>query len=119
SQLERLLDPENPHVLLETVQKAATAVGKRLTIGLTDAPHVRPDAEWWAVLGSNQWPLPCETEVGCLRINDMRAKTPIATGTCYHVMSRDITQCHLRTVPKLSQPARWPGRRWAPHSPAH
>ena len=21
---------------------------------------------WWAVLGSNQWPLPCETEVGCL-----------------------------------------------------
>ena len=38
SQLERLLDPENPHVLLETVQKAATAVGKRLTIG-TDAPR--------------------------------------------------------------------------------
>jgi len=27
---------------------------------------------WWAVLGSNQWPLPCETGVGCLRINDMR-----------------------------------------------
>jgi hypothetical protein len=26
---------------------------------------------WWAVLGSNQWPLPCETGVGCLRINDM------------------------------------------------
>ena len=41
SQLERLLDPQNPHVLLlETVQKAATAVGKRLTIGLTDAPRV-------------------------------------------------------------------------------
>jgi len=39
SQLERLLDPEKPHVLLETVQKAATAVGKRLTIGLTDAPR--------------------------------------------------------------------------------
>ena len=38
SQLERLLDPKNPHVLLETVQKAATAVGKRLMIGLTDAP---------------------------------------------------------------------------------
>lgn len=35
----RLLDPENPHVLLETVEKAATAVGKRLTIGLTDAPR--------------------------------------------------------------------------------
>ena len=38
SQLERLLDPQNPNVLLETVQKAAVAVGKRLTIGLTDAP---------------------------------------------------------------------------------
>jgi antitoxin HicB len=40
SQLERLLDPENPNVLLETVQKAASAVGKRLTNGLTDAPRV-------------------------------------------------------------------------------
>ena len=39
SQLERLLDPENPNVLLDTVQKAASAVGKRLTIGLTDAPR--------------------------------------------------------------------------------
>lgn len=37
SQLERLLDPGNPNVLLDTVQKAATAVGKQLTIGLTDA----------------------------------------------------------------------------------
>ena len=35
SQLDRLLDPDNPNVLLDTVQKAATAVGKRLTIGLT------------------------------------------------------------------------------------
>jgi len=40
SQLERLLDPQDPYVLLETVQKAASAVGKRLTIGLTDAPRV-------------------------------------------------------------------------------
>jgi hypothetical protein len=39
SQLERLLDPDNPNVLLDTVQKAATAVGKRLTIGLTDVPR--------------------------------------------------------------------------------
>jgi antitoxin HicB len=39
SQLERLLDPQNPNVLLETVQKAAAAVGKQLTIGLTDAPR--------------------------------------------------------------------------------
>jgi len=37
SQLERFLDPRNPNVLLETVQKAAAAVGKRLMIGLTDA----------------------------------------------------------------------------------
>jgi len=39
SQLDRLLDPENPKVLLDTVQKAASAIGKRLTIGLTDAPR--------------------------------------------------------------------------------
>ena len=39
SQLERLLDPDNPNVLLDTVQKAAAAVGKRLTIGLTDIPR--------------------------------------------------------------------------------
>jgi antitoxin HicB len=38
TQLERLLDPDNPNVLLETVQKAASAVGKRMTIGLVDAP---------------------------------------------------------------------------------
>ena len=37
SQLERLLDPGNPNVLLDTVQRAASAVGKQLTIGLTDA----------------------------------------------------------------------------------
>jgi len=60
-------------------------------------------SEWWAVLGSNQWPLPCETEVGCLWINDMRAVPPIATRTCCHLISLDITQCHSRTVPKLSQ----------------
>ena len=42
SHVARLLDPDNPNVLLETVQKAAAAVGKRLTIGLMDAP--RPGA---------------------------------------------------------------------------
>ena len=36
-QLDRLLDPDNPNVLLETVQKAACAVGKRITIRLEDA----------------------------------------------------------------------------------
>ena len=38
SQLERLLDPDNPNVLLETVQKAAAAVGKRMNITLADSP---------------------------------------------------------------------------------
>lgn len=37
SQLDRLLDPDNPNVLFETVQKAASAVGKRITIRLEDA----------------------------------------------------------------------------------
>ena len=59
-------------------------------------------SEWWAVLGSNQWPLPCETGIWGLRINDMRAVSSIATRTCYHVISLDITQCHDRTVPELS-----------------
>src|ERR1700728_2737408 len=72
-------------------------------------------SKWWAVLGSNQWPLPCETGVRGLRINDMRAETPIATGTWYHVMSLDITQCHDLTVPKLSQR---PLSRRAAHDPA-
>jgi antitoxin HicB len=40
SQLERFLDPDNPSVLLETVQKAAAAIGKRVTIGLIDATRV-------------------------------------------------------------------------------
>ncbi len=71
----------------------------------TDAGTAQSPAEWWAVLGSNQWPLPCETEVGSLRINDMRAGFPIATGTCYHVVSLGITQRHERSVPELSQ---WP-----------
>jgi hypothetical protein len=40
SQLERFLDPDNPGVLLEAVQKAAAAIGKRVTIGLIDARRV-------------------------------------------------------------------------------
>jgi len=52
SQLERLLDPQNPHVLLETVQKAATAVGKRLTIGLTDAAGTKRAARCGLIAGS-------------------------------------------------------------------
>jgi antitoxin HicB len=40
SQLERFLGPDNPSVLLETVQKAAAAIGKRVTIGLIDARRV-------------------------------------------------------------------------------
>ena len=38
SQLDRLLDPGNDKVLLATVQRAAAAVGRRLTLGLEDAP---------------------------------------------------------------------------------
>ena len=37
SQLNRLLDPDNPNVLLETVQKAASAVGKKIAIRFEDA----------------------------------------------------------------------------------
>ncbi len=41
SQLERSLDPDNPHVLLEAIQKAASAIGKRITIGLENAARPR------------------------------------------------------------------------------
>lgn len=34
SQLDRLLDPENESVTLETLKRAATAVGMRLELGL-------------------------------------------------------------------------------------
>ena len=35
SSVERLLDPANPSVTLVTLERAASAVGKRLRIGLT------------------------------------------------------------------------------------
>jgi antitoxin HicB len=34
--VERLLDPTNPSVTLATLERAATAIGKRLRIQLTD-----------------------------------------------------------------------------------
>ena len=34
SQLDRLLDPDNESVTLETLKRAATAVGMRLELGL-------------------------------------------------------------------------------------
>lgn len=34
SQLDRLLDPENPHVELATLQRAATALGRTLHVEL-------------------------------------------------------------------------------------
>ena len=37
SQLDRFLDPDNNKVLLETVQRAASAIGKRIFISLEDA----------------------------------------------------------------------------------
>jgi hypothetical protein len=39
SQLDRFLDPDNDKVLLETVQRAASALGKRVSITLEDAPQ--------------------------------------------------------------------------------
>ncbi len=38
SQLDRLLDPNNDKVLLQTVQRAATAIGKQLNVELIDGP---------------------------------------------------------------------------------
>jgi len=40
SQLDRLLDPENDKVSLETIHRAAAAVGKRVRISLEDAGRV-------------------------------------------------------------------------------
>lgn len=37
SQLDRLLDPENPAVHLQTIAKAARALGKRLRVEMVDA----------------------------------------------------------------------------------
>ncbi len=37
SQLDRLLDPDNDHVTLATLSKAARAIGKRVRIDLVDA----------------------------------------------------------------------------------
>ena len=37
SQLDRFLDPENDKVSLDTVQRAASALGKRISITLEDA----------------------------------------------------------------------------------
>lgn len=39
SQLDRLLDPDNSKVLLETVQRAASVIGKRVTIMLENEPR--------------------------------------------------------------------------------
>ena len=36
SRLDRFLDPDNDKVLLETVQRAASAIGKRIFISLED-----------------------------------------------------------------------------------
>lgn len=36
SSLERLLDPENPSVTLDTIERAAKAIGKRVRLELVD-----------------------------------------------------------------------------------
>ena len=38
TQLDRLLDPNNDKVLLQTMQRAAAAVGKQLNFELVDSP---------------------------------------------------------------------------------
>lgn len=40
AQIERLLDPDNANVLLETIQRAAAVVGKRVVVALEDAPEL-------------------------------------------------------------------------------
>lgn len=37
TQVDRFLDPNNDKVLLETVQRAASAIGKRVSLSLEDA----------------------------------------------------------------------------------
>jgi antitoxin HicB len=39
TQVERFLDPENDSVQLDTIQKAATIVGKRLIVTFEDLPR--------------------------------------------------------------------------------
>jgi DNA-binding phage protein len=41
SQLDRLLDPENTAVTLETVSRAAHALGKRLVVKIVESPAPR------------------------------------------------------------------------------
>ncbi len=43
SQLDRLLDPENVSVSLETITRAAKALGKRVVIRITDTRQNRPE----------------------------------------------------------------------------
>jgi antitoxin HicB len=40
SQLDRFLDPDNDKVLLETVRRAATAIGRRVSISLEEMPKL-------------------------------------------------------------------------------
>jgi DNA-binding phage protein len=40
SQLDRFLDPDNDKVLLETVQRAASALGRRVSISLEKMPRL-------------------------------------------------------------------------------
>lgn len=62
-------------------------------------PYWRPDGTnkrlilWWAVLGSNQWPLQCETEFGGLQINHMHMRPP-GDQLHRHLASRDVTRFH-------------------------
>ena len=41
SQLDRLLDPQNTAVTLETITRAAKILGKRIIVQIADAPITR------------------------------------------------------------------------------
>jgi len=57
SQLDRLLDPENVSVSLETITRAAKALGKRVVIRITDPRQSRSMAT--ATSSPSQRPGPC------------------------------------------------------------
>lgn len=44
AQIDRLLDPDNVSVSLEAIQKAATALGKRVVLSFEDAPELSSKA---------------------------------------------------------------------------
>ena len=83
-------------------EKALEAPIRKTTAIQETSRSLFPDAsEWWAVLGSNQWPLRCETEVRGLRIKYARAGAKRNNHLGITRYPRDITPRHDLTVPKI------------------